>query len=450
MTVRKTLFFFLALLLSSCASIEPRTFSQDPAGNTPTSPPLLAEPAHEAEAVTAPVEISPTLLPTLAPTLPPPPTLTPTELPAPTSPPPPIGPPGIILFIGDGMGSHHRQAATWLASGTGGLLVMDNMPIHGFAQTAAFNEAVTDSGAAATAISTGVQTNYKAIGVNPQDDPVATILEQAQAIGWAVGLISTVSLTDATPAAFAAHVTTRTDTLEIARQMSAHQIDVLLGGGEDDFLPTGEKGCYPNSGHQGNMVNLVKDALTVGYTYICTGDELANLDYASTDHLIGLFEDEEMVAPYSPNLVEMTQAAIEILSQDPDGFFLMVEAGQIDWAAHENDAWADMQFTLELDASVAMAKIYAVGNPNTLIIVTADHETGGMRVNTDGEGSYRQDGPFNMPDGTPFWVDWSSGSHTAEDIPVTAQGPFSEMLSGTYHLTQIYQTMYLMLYTSGQ
>ena len=376
------------------------------------------------------------------------PTATFTEPPNPT--PEPAGPPGIILFIGDGMGTNQRLAATWLVSGEGGLLVMDNMPVHGMAQTASANDPVTDSAAASTAMATGTLTNNGFMGVDPSKNSLTTILELAQVSGWSVGLVTTTQLAHATPGAFASHYPDRSNLPEIARQMMVHNIDVLLGGGEDDFFSKDERGCYPGTGHQNIDSSLVDAALESGYTYLCTAEELQSLDPTQEDRVLGLFSGEGMVPPFNPNLAQMTQTALDILSQDEDGFFLMVEAGQIDWAAHENEAMQTMQNTVGLDTAVAMAQIYALENPNTLIIVTGDHETGGMRINLDGAGSYRQDGPFSMPDGRSFWIDWSTTGHTPDPIPVTAQGPFSEMLAGEYPLTQIFQVMTAMLFNSGQ
>jgi len=348
------------------------------------------------------------------------------------------------------MGAVHRKAATWLVSGEGGLLMMDNMPVHGLAQTASANNATTDSAAAGTAMASGALTNNGYLGVDPSQNTLTTILELAQVSGWSVGLVTTVQLSHATPAAFASHYPDRSNRPEIARQMMAHQVDVLLGGGEDDFFSSDERGCYPGNGHQKRGENLVEQAVETGYTYVCTAEELQALDLSQTGHLLGLFGGEEIVAPYSPTLAQMTGAAISVLSRDPDGFFLMVEAGQIDWEAHDNEAQATMQNTVGLDSAVSLAQIYALGSPNTLIIVTADHETGGMRLNRDGKGSYRQDGAFQMPNGSSFWVDWSTTSHTPDPIPVTAQGPFSEMLSGEYPLTRIFEAMSAMLFNSLQ
>lgn len=415
-----------ALALSACALPQPSPDVQVAPGEIPIEPTLLL--ASPTITILPTLTFTPEPYPTALPSA----TFTPTPLPT---------PPGIILFIGDGMGTHQRAAATWLASGEGGMLVMDNLPVHGSAQTAAADRAITDSAAAATAISSGVQTNYQSIGVDPSGTPVTTILELAQAHGWSVGLVTTTSLAHATPAAFAAHVDHRDQRAEIASQLIAHEIDVLLGGGEDDFYPWTEVGCFAGKGIQRSGSSLIATAITAGYTYICQGEQLRDVDLTSTDRLLGLFAADGLERPYSPTLVEMTEAALEILSRDPDGFFLMVEAGQIDWASHDNDAEAAIQLTLGLDAAVAHAQIFILERPNTLLIITADHETGGMRLNQDGAGSYRQDGPFPMPGGSSFWVDWSSGSHSAENIPVTAQGPYAQMLSGVYPLSQIFETM---------
>jgi len=355
----------------------------------------------------------------------------------------------IILFIGDGMGPNQRLGAQWLALGQDKLLAMDDMPVKGSMGTASANKAVTDSAAGATALASGVKTNNYVLGMTPDYVPVETILEQAEARGWATGLITTVPLAHATPAAFASHISYRYRYAEIAEQMMTTGVDVLLGGGEDDFLPYGTKGCYPHTGHRGDTLNLVEQAQNEGYTLICTGEELLGLDTSKTSKLIGFFGDDEMTIPYNPTLADMTRVAIEVLSQNPEGFFLMVEGGQIDWEADDNHALETMQLTVGLNAAVTMAQVYALGEPNTLIIVTADHETGGMSLNLDCAGSSRQDGPFNMPDGTEFCVDWETRSHTGVDVPVTAQGPWSWMLYGEYPNTWVYRVMYAALIGEG-
>lgn len=349
---------------------------------------------------------------------------------------------GIILFIGDGMGMGQRKAAQWLAAGQEGLLAMDQLEVKGVAQTAAYQRPITDLAAAATAMASGVQTRYGVVGVDKDYQPVTTILEQAKAHGWSVGLVTTVQLSHATPAAFAAHVSDRDNMLEIARQYIAAEVDVLLGGGEDEFLPGVEKGCYPEPGERGDGSNLVAQAQSVGYRYVCTAEELASVEAKETTKLLGLFADEELERPYSPSLIDLTTKAVEILSQNPYGFFLMVEGGQIDWAGHANDAAWAMEAALSFDSAIAYGLSVAALDGNILVIVSADHETGGMTVDQNAEGSYRMQGPFTGADGQTFYVDWTTGSHTHVDVPVTAQGPYADQLRGTYHLTHIYDVMF--------
>lgn len=353
----------------------------------------------------------------------------------------PISPPRIILFIGDGMGEVHRTAARWFSAGQEGTLAMDALPEAGWARTSAANGAVTDSAAAGTALATGIKTNNGFIGMDPQGNVLVTILAQAQARGLAVGLVSTTQMAHATPASFAAHVSSRTMMNEIADQILARGVDVLLAGGEDEFLPLSATGCYPERGERLDGRNLIDAALSAGYSYICDSAGFAAVDPAPPPRLLGLFADEGMTRPYSPTLAMMTQTALDVLSQDPDGFFLMVEGGQIDWAAHDNDAANVIGDVLGLDEAVAVAKTFAASAPGTLIIVTADHETGGMQVTLEPTGAFGEDGPFAMPDGTPFYVTWSSTSHTGADVPVTALGMGAGLLAGSYENTVIYNAM---------
>lgn len=345
----------------------------------------------------------------------------------------------IILFIGDGMGEAHRTAARWSAVGQMGALTMDRMPFVGWAHTHAANGAITDSAAAATALATGVKTNNGMIGQAPDGTPLTTILERAQAKGMAVGLVTTVQVSHATPAAFAAHVADRDMMTEIARQMLEARVDVLLGGGENQFVPTDDDGCF-GPGERLDGRNLIDEAALAGYTHVCTATAFTAVP-TSTTRLLGIFADEAMPRPFSPSLKDMTQKAIDILSQDPDGFFLMVEGGQIDWASHANNATGAISDTIGLDEAIAVAQTYASTVSNSLVIVTADHETGGMSVSLVGG----EQGPFYMPEGTPFYINWESGDHTGADVATTSLGPWSDLLAGSYENTHINEVMCMAL-----
>ncbi len=347
----------------------------------------------------------------------------------------------VILFIGDGMGENHRMAATWLSQGQDGLLEMDAMPFQGLAMTDTAFGQVTDSAAAATSLATGVKTANNRIGINTSGEPLITILDQARELGMATGLVTTVQMAHATPAAFASHVQSRDDMIEISAQMMAAGINILFGGGENNFLPESLEGCYTEPGVRKDGRNLIDEAIENGYEYVCTAEEFFALDPLTTTHLLGLFADEELLRPYQPSLSDMTEMAISILSQDPDGFFLMVEGGQIDWASHGWNAADAMGDTIGLDEAVMVAKDFAMGEANTLIIVTADHETGGMKLRLLPEGLTGGRDEFVMPDEAVFKTWWSTSSHTDADVPTNAQGPGAELLVGIFENTHIYEVM---------
>jgi len=363
----------------------------------------------------------------------------------------------VILLIGDGMGSAHRTAARLYSVGRGGELVMDRLPETGMARTWSTDGVVPDSAAAGTALATGVKTYNKAIAVDPDGKPVPTILEKAQGAGKSVGLVTNVSLSDATPASFAAHNAERDDYLGIALDMFNHNVDVLLGGGEDYFLPLGTPGCYPDNGDRTDNRNLIDEAVAKGYRHVCDEAGLKDIDPGTTDKLLGTFADIDMPRPYTPSLTEMTEKAIAILDKNPRGFFLMVEGGQIDRAAHANDAPNTLDDVATFDKAVEVALAFQAEHPDTLVIVTADHATGGLAIEDspqDGpcpdpkqddprecKTALHEDGPFAESGGASFWIDWTASFHTGDDVPVMAIGPGAASLAGDYENTHINEVM---------
>ena len=358
-----------------------------------------------------------------------------------------------IVFIGDGMGAAHRSAIQLSTVGLDGDLEMNDLPHSGFSDTSPVDSGnlVTDSAAGATAIASGIKTNNGAVGVNAEGERVTTLLEQAKEAGKSVGLVTTSQVTDATPAAFAAHVENRSDQSEIARQyLEETRPDVILGGGENYWHP--EKETEDNEEEsQGSEEDLVEKAKRLGYDYVTNAEEL---DAADGPEILGLFADVEMfrngpeggVAEYNPAvpLPEMTSKAIEVLSENSEGFFLVVEEEAIDEMSHANNAELTLKSGQQLDKSVAVAKDYVESNPNTLLVVAADHETGGMSVealdrdseNPVGPG---EDGPFQVPDSElQFSIDWTTDDHTATDVPITASGPGAEAIEGVYENTHLY------------
>jgi len=274
----------------------------------------------------------------------------------------------VILIIGDGAGASYWTAAAFAADS----LAVERFPVMGLVDTRASDSKTTDSAAAATALSTGVRTYNGAIGVDPDGNSVTTVLTVAQSRGMATGLVATSSITHATPAAFASHVPDRNMEWEIARQLADANVDVILGGGRRFFDPT----------HRPDSLDLLS-SLAAHYSYVETAAELASLQTKELDKLLGLFAAEEMPAEplRSPTLPEMTRAALEVLDHDPDGFFLMVEGSQPDWLGHDHEPLgAIVAEMLDLDRAIGVALEYQSRHPETRILVTADHETGGLAI----------------------------------------------------------------------
>ncbi|WP_028313390.1 alkaline phosphatase [Desulfatibacillum aliphaticivorans] len=289
----------------------------------------------------------------------------------------------VFLFIGDGMGMPQRSAAEVYLSdeangGSQKLLAMNQFPAQGVTTTHANNRFITGSAASATAMACGVKTNINFIGVDPELNPVPTIAEVAKEKGMSVGIVSSVSIDHATPAAFYAHQPTRKMYHEIDVDLAESGFDYFGGGGFVD--PTGKKSKAP----QGDALEIAKRR---GYTIITDKTEFMNYD---GDKLIAYNNrlPDGKALPYAIdnsaldiNLEEFTQKGIDILSKNKNGFFLMVEGGKIDWACHANDAVSAIQDTLAFDNSIKAALDFYKEHPkNTLIIVTGDHECGGMTL----------------------------------------------------------------------
>lgn len=369
----------------------------------------------------------------------------------------------VILFVGDGMGTDHRDAIRLATVGTNGKLAMDDMPVGGRVHTSSGSSFVTDSAAAATAIASGVKSYNGAVGVNMKGKPVQTVLEKAKLSGKATGLVTTSQVTDATPAAFGAHVSNRSAQSDIAKQyLENSKVDVILGGGEDYWYPAGSPGSYSDAppedkeeGSKGTKGNLVNKAQKLGYTYVNNANQLK---YAKGQKILGLFANEEMFqqapegkgAIYNPtvSLPDMTKKAIDTLSQNKKGFFLVVEEEGIDEMAHNNNAELTIKAGQQLDNTVKMAKKYAKTHPDTLVLVTSDHSTGGLSLETSdkndesGDGVSKEDGPFNIANSKEqFMVDWTTEGHTASDVPLNAMGAKSELFNGVYENTYIHDAL---------
>lgn len=329
----------------------------------------------------------------------------------------------IIFCIGDGMGLGQVALARMKAAGPDGKLYMERMPVAGFVRTHSADALVTDSAAASTALASGVKTNNGMVGMTPDGTQYQTILESAKAGQMTTGLVVTSAITHATPAAFASHVKTRKMQDKIAKQLIANKVNVLFGGGQEYFLPRSSGKSKRN-----DEKNLIEQAEQAGYLYIRSAEELKTSRHT---HILGLFQVGPLttVAP-EPTLAELTTKAIDILNRQEKGhgnrgFFLMIEGSQIDWACHDNDAAQTVRQMLLFDQAVKAAIDFALEDKFTLVVVTADHETGGLTIKGG-----------NLK-GDKLDVSWATGGHSAAPVPVYAFGPRAEIFAGTYDNTDI-------------
>lgn len=380
----------------------------------------------------------------------------------------------VIYMIPDGYNADYATNYRWFKGENSSF----DPYVKGLIQTHSANSEVTDSAAAGTAMATGVKTNNGMVSVSPDKEEVESILDSAEDAKKSTGLVATSTITHATPATFGASVVDRGDQAKIAPQYFKNDVDVILGGGRDYFLPTSEGGKQTED-------NLIKEAQKDGYEYVTNTDELSNV---SGNKVLGLFSDGAMASELErpetdqPSLADMTDAAINALDQDKDGFFLMVEGSQIDWAGHANDAAWAMHDTKAFDEAVAEAIEFAKKDGKTLVVVAGDHETGGMSVGANGEydvktevlrdvtasGAYMAkqlndtrsnvedvvkeytgleltdkevnrikdasaaDSAINKVISDRALVGWTSDGHTGTDLPIYAYGPQSDKFVGLH------------------
>ncbi len=325
----------------------------------------------------------------------------------------------IVIMIGDGMGLAHIAGTRIYALGPDELLYIERMPVTGLINTHASNRLITDSAAAATAIATGVKTENGVIGQSPDGKELVSIFDAGKTRAMKLGLISTSSLTHATPASFIAHNKSRSNQYDIADQMSKWGIDLMFGGGGPYFLPSNE------GGKRKDGRNLFAEMRDRDVKIVHNRFELLALEHTPVVGVFNLEEKALRTRSPEPTLAEMTTKAIELLDADDSGFMLMVEGSQIDWEAHDNDEKDMYRQLLLFDDAVRVALNFALEDSKTLVLVTADHETGGLTL-TDGS-----------LEGSDLEVKWEVTGHTATPVPIFAFGPGAENFTGLYDNTEI-------------
>ena len=318
-------------------------------------------------------------------------------------------PKNIILFIGDGMGVAQITAAKIVQ----GKLNLERFAVMGLATTYSENNLITESAAASTALATGHKTDNRAIAVSADNEPLKTLFEYAQQQDKSTGMVVTSSVTDATPAAFVAHTADRGNQADIAEQIVNSGTDVLIGGGWSYFIPESNEGSRRKD--KKNLLTTLESKMPVAL---------------SRDNLIPHAKQEKLAALLAPvglpkaaerdyTLAELTGTAIGILSKNRHGFVLMVEGSQIDWAAHDQNPEEIISEMIDFDGAVGAGLDFARQNGNTLVVVTADHETGGFAI---------QDGSMETRQVTSSA--FTTTGHTATMVPVFAYGPGSRIFSG--------------------
>lgn len=346
-------------------------------------------------------------------------------------------PRNVILLIGDGMGFAQVEAASLYEHGQKGKLYFQSLPSSGRLRTypAKGPNAVTDSAAAGTAFAAGRKVNNGVLSMAIPGDRSAleTVLERAAAQGKRTGLVTTATITHATPAAFASHVPSRGQYDKIAMQMLTEtRPNVLFGA-------AGAKG---KDGERVVFGMMPESAEAAGYTVVRNKSQLdaliPGLEHVSGQfhqggHMPYYFDDvsgQASVYSEAPRLSEMTLKAIELLEGTPEGFFLMVEGARIDHSGHSNDIQRNIHETLEFDRTVRSVMNWAASRRDTLVIVTSDHETGGLRIEE----------PIGRKGQVPK-VSWASKGHTNSFVPIYAWGPGSEKVRDILENTDVYLLM---------
>ncbi len=316
----------------------------------------------------------------------------------------------VILMIGDGMGVSQVYAGLTANKGS---LHLEQSEFIGFSQTYSANSYITDSAAGGTALACGVKTNNGAVGVDTAGNAVKSILEHAAENGLSTGVVASCAVTHATPASFVAHQLKRGMQEEIAVDFLNSDITVFIGGGRKYFDARTDN------------ENLLEQLEEKGFQVALDMDDVKEV---TSGKLAGLVAEEHPAAypERGEFLPESTQAAINLLKDNGKGFFLMVEASQIDWAGHANNKDASVNEMLDFDRAIKIAFDFADQNPNTLVIITADHETGGMAL-TGG----------NLASGE-VEATYATTGHTSVMVPVFAYGAGAIEFAGIYENTDIF------------
>lgn len=317
--------------------------------------------------------------------------------------------PNIIFLIGDGMGLSQISSGMYSNENK---TALENFEYVGLIKTHSANKLVTDSAASATAMATGQKTYNGVLGINPANIRFKSILEICREKKYRTALIATSTIVHATPAAFYAKNISRYNYEDIAFQLSKQSINIFVGGGEKYF----------NS--RKDEKNLLKNMSS--YTFVKNLRQLEKSNSENIGYFTYVGDPPKAQEGRSPLLKDLTKTVLDKLNAKESPFFLMVEGSQIDWAGHANDInYINSEF-IDFDSAIQVALDFAKADGNTLVVVTADHETGGLGIKGGNISRNKVSGGF------------VTGGHTGTMVPVFSYGPNSDTFSGIYDNTKIF------------
>jgi alkaline phosphatase len=310
-------------------------------------------------------------------------------------------------MIGDGMGLTQISSGMYANDNSTALEQFDYI---GLSKTASFDKLITDSAASGTAMASGIKTNNKVLGISPDNIHQKSILEICKEKGYKTALIATSSIVHATPASFYAKENSRYNYENIALQLRNHNIDIFIGGGSKYFTTRKDKR---------NLINEMSE-----YEFIKSLDELEKSISTKFGYFTYFDEPPSILNGRPANLDRITRTILNKLSLNKSPFIVVIEGSQIDWGGHDNDSKMVLSEFIDFDSAIKEALEFAKNDGNTLVVVTADHETGGMSLNG---------GEINNVN-----IKFNTKSHTGTMVPVFSFGPSSETFSGIYENTQIF------------
>ncbi|PKD21658.1 alkaline phosphatase [Salegentibacter salinarum] len=324
----------------------------------------------------------------------------------------------IILMVGDGMGIPQVSSAFYFGENTPNFKQFKTI---GLSNTTSLSHLITDSASGGTAIATGEKTYKRAIGVSKDSLPLPSILENLQERNYKTGLVSLTSITHATPASFYAHVKDRDMHVEIAEQLVEANIDFFTGGGRKYF------------GTSKDGVSLFDKLIDKNYHLDTL--ELGSVDLSRKNAFI-LAEDglPSKTQGRKDYLQTATQKGLDYFSKHEQPFFFMIEGSYIDWGGHAKDDEMMIQEVLDFDKTLGVVLDFIASHPNTLLVVTADHETGGVSIGKSYD-EQQQEVPKKVQ------VYFNDDQHSAELVPVFAKGSQEQLFSGIYENNEIYHKL---------